>query len=72
MVVELDLLGHGHTVMGDGWRSPFLVEGDVAALGTERGLDRVGEDIDAGFQGLARFAVELENLGHRDLLAVMV
>ena len=72
VVVELDLLGDGHAVVGDGRRALFLVEGDVAALGTERGLDRVGEDVDAGFQGLTSLGVELENLGHGELLAVML
>jgi hypothetical protein len=30
-VVELDLLGDGHAVLGDGRRAPLLVEDDVAA-----------------------------------------
>ena len=64
VIVELDLLGDGDAVVGDGRRAPFLVEGDVAALGTERGLDRVGEGVDALFQGLTSLGVELENLGH--------
>ena len=29
-VLELDLLGHGHTVLGDRGRAPLLVEHDVA------------------------------------------
>ena len=63
-IVELDLLGDGHAVVGDGRRAELLVEGDVAALRAERGLDGVGEGIDALFQGLTGFGVELENLGH--------
>ncbi len=72
VIVELDLLGDGDAIMGDGRRPPFLVEGDVAALGTERGLDGASEGIDTLFQGLTSFGVELENLGHGKLLAVMV
>ena len=47
VVLELDLLGDGDAVVGDGRGAELLVEGDVAALGTERGLDRVGQDVDA-------------------------
>ncbi len=47
VVFELDLLGHGDAVVGDGRGAELLVEGDVAALRPERGLDGVGEDVDA-------------------------
>src|SRR5690606_15091635 len=47
LVGQLDLLGDGHAVLGDGRRAEALVEHDVAALRTEGGLDGVGEDIDA-------------------------
>ena len=40
-VVELDVLGDGHAVVGDGGRAVLLVERDVAALGAERGFDGV-------------------------------
>ena len=43
VVVELDLLGDGDAVVGDGRGAVLLVERDVAALRAERGLDRVGE-----------------------------
>ncbi len=32
-IFELDFLGHGHTVLGDGRAAEFLVEDDVAAAG---------------------------------------
>jgi hypothetical protein len=32
-VLELDLLGDAHTIVGDGGRAPLLLEDDVAALG---------------------------------------
>ena len=35
-VVELDVAGDGHAVMGDGRRAVLLVQRDVAALGAER------------------------------------
>ena len=46
-VVELDIAGHGHAVVGDGRRAPLLVEHDVAALRTEGDLHGVGEGVDA-------------------------
>jgi len=33
-VLQLDLFGDGHTVVGNGWWSEFLVEDHVAALRT--------------------------------------
>ena len=71
-VVELDLLGDGDAVVGDGRRAELLVERDVAALGAERGLDRTGEGVDTVFQGLPSLGIEFDNLGHEELLAVMV
>ena len=49
-VVELDLLGDGHAVVGDRRRAPLLVDHDVAALGPEGDLDDVGEGVDAALQ----------------------
>ena len=48
LVLELDFLGDGHAVLGDGRGAEALVEHHVAALGAERDLDGVGEDVDAG------------------------
>ena len=50
-VVELDLTGDRHAVVGDGGGAELLVEHHVAALGAERDLDRVGELVDAGLEG---------------------
>jgi hypothetical protein len=44
---ELDLLGDGDAVLGDGRRTELLLDDDVAALGAERHLDRVGQRVDA-------------------------
>ena len=52
LVGELDLLGDGHAVLGDARRAEALVEHDVAALGAERHLHRVGEDVDAAQHAL--------------------
>ena len=45
-VVELDLLGDGDAVVGDGRGAVLLVEGDVAALRAEGGLDGVRQGVD--------------------------
>ena len=46
-VVELDVFGDGHAVVGDGRRAELLVEDDVAPLRAEGDLDRVREMVDA-------------------------
>jgi hypothetical protein len=48
LVLELDLLGHGHAVLGHGGGAEGAVQHHVAALGAQGHLDRVGQDIDAG------------------------
>src|SRR5690606_25888226 len=47
-VFELDFLGNGHAVLGHRGGSKALLDDDVAALGTEGHLHRVGERVDAG------------------------
>ena len=47
LVLKLDLLGDRHPVLGDARRAVGFVEHDVAAFGTERYPDRVGESVDA-------------------------
>ena len=47
LVRELDLFGDGDAVLGDAGRAEALVEHDVAALGAERHLDGVGQNVDA-------------------------
>ena len=42
-VVQLDLLGDGHAVLGDLGRAPALVEHGVAAAGAERAADGPGQ-----------------------------
>ena len=50
---ELDLLGDRDAVLGDRRRAELLLDDDVAALGAERDLDRVGQHVDAAQDCLA-------------------
>ena len=63
-VFELDLLGDGHTVVGDRRRAPLLLEDDVAALRAERHLDGVGEGVHTPLEAASGFLVESNDLGH--------
>ena len=49
-VAQLDLLGDGDAVVGDGRSAEFLVERDVAALGAEGGGNGGRQDIHARLQ----------------------
>src|SRR5882757_5906225 len=60
LVVELDLLGDGDAVLGDAGSAERLVEHDVAALGAERHLDRVVEDVDAAQHAVAGINAEFD------------
>ena len=62
LVFQLDLLGHGHAVLGDGRRAEALLENDVTALGAQGDLDSAGQLTDAPAHGFPCFLVE------RDLL----
>jgi hypothetical protein len=53
LVLELDLLGHGHAVLGRARRAERLLEDHVAAFGPKRDLHRIGQDIDAAHHALA-------------------
>jgi hypothetical protein len=53
-VLEVDFLGDGDAVLGDGGGAELLVEDDVASFGAEGHLDRIGEGIDAAQDRLAR------------------
>ena len=63
-VLELDLLGDAHTVVGDRGGAPLLLQDDVAALRAERDLDGVGELVHAALERAARVLVESNDLGH--------
>src|SRR4029453_12943373 len=63
-VLELDLLGDRHAIVGDGGGSPLLLEHHVAALGAERHLDGVSELVHAPLEAATSFLVECDHLGH--------
>jgi hypothetical protein len=46
-ILEVDFLRDGDAILRDGRRAEFLIDHDVAAFGTERDLDRVGQLVDA-------------------------
>jgi hypothetical protein len=46
LVLQFDLLGDGHAVLGDQGSAEGFVEDDVAALGAEGHLDRIGQGVD--------------------------
>ena len=62
LVLELDLLGDGDAVLGDGRRPERLLEHDVAALGPEGHGDGVGEQIDALEDPVAGLLAEFDDL----------
>ena len=53
LVLELDLLGHCDTVLGDQWSAVAALKCHVASLGTQRALHCVGQDINTCQQLLA-------------------
>src|ERR1700722_20026886 len=71
-VGEFDLLGDGPPVFGDPRRAEAPVEHYVAALGTQRDLDRIGQDIDAAQHTLPPFAAEFQFLGSHASSPLMV
>ena len=63
LVLELDLLGDGDAVLGDAGSAERLLDHDVAALGAERDLDGVGENVDAAQHLLARVLAKFDVFG---------
>src|SRR6202012_3189493 len=63
LVVELDLLGDGDTVLGDAGSAERLVEDDVAALRAERHLHGVVEDVHAAQHAVAGVDAEFDFFG---------
>ena len=63
-IFELDVAGDGDAIVGDGGRAELLVEDDVAALGTDRHLDGVGEAVDAALERTPGGVIENDLLGH--------
>lgn len=63
LVLELDRLGHRHTVLGDLWVAVRVVDEHATALGAESDLDGVGELVHAGQHRRAGVNAELKVLG---------
>ena len=63
-VFEVDFLGHGHAVLGDGGRAEALLQDDVAAARAEGHLDRLGQFRNAALQGVAGFLIECNHFCH--------
>ena len=60
LVLQLDFLGDRHAVLGDGRGAERALEHDVAALGAEGDLDRVGQDVDARDDRCVRDSLKLD------------
>jgi len=65
-VLQLDLLGDGHAIVGDRGGAPLLLEDDVAALRAESDLDGIGQGIHAPFHAATGLLVISDDLGHSD------
>ena len=63
-ILELDLFGDAHAIVGDGRGTPLLLQHDVAALGSKGHLDGVGEDIHPALEAAPCLSVELNQFGH--------
>src|SRR5881628_2565474 len=63
-VLQLDFLGDGHTVLGDGRAPELLVDDDVPPLRPERDLDGMRHDVDPAQERRAGSLVEQKLLSH--------
>src|SRR4029079_7015614 len=63
LVLELDFLGDGDAVLGDTGSAERLVEHHIAALGAERHLHGVGENVHAARHAVASIDAEFDFLG---------
>src|SRR6185503_14983461 len=63
LVLELDFLRDRHAVLGDARGAERLVEHDVAALGAERNLYGIRENVDAAQHAIARVDGEFDVFG---------
>ena len=70
-VVQLDVLGDGHAVLGDLRRAPALVEHGVAAAGAERAAHGPGQLAHAGGQRLPGLVVKDHLFCHSGFLLLL-
>ncbi|EUA06816.1 hypothetical protein I553_0557 [Mycobacterium xenopi 4042] len=66
-VFQVDVAGHGDTVVGDGRPAECLGQHDMTATRTQGHPYRVGELVDAGFDVAARGFVVLKQFAHRSV-----
>jgi len=62
LVFQLDFLGHGDAVLGDGRRAEGFLQDDVASLGAEGDLDGLGQLANPATHGVTSFLVECDLL----------
>src|SRR5262249_30568405 len=70
-VLELDLLGDGHAIVGDRGGSPLLLEHHIAALGAEGYLDDVGQLVHAALEAAPGVLVVRDHLRCHRLLVLL-
>jgi hypothetical protein len=63
-VVEFDLLGDGHAVVGDRGGAPLLLEDDVATARPKGDLDRVSKNVQSTLEAATGLLVESNDLSH--------
>src|SRR5579871_1990552 len=68
-VLQLDLFSYSHAVLGDERRTEFLLDHDVAALGTECDLHSISQNIHAAKNRLAGIFSVQDLLCHCSLLS---
>ena len=69
-VLEIDVAGDGHTVVGDGRSTEGLGQNHMPTTRAERHLDGVGQLVDAGLHRAARGFIEFNLFAHRCLSLV--
>ena len=69
-ILEIDVAGDGHPVVGDGRSTESLGQHHMPTTRPERHLDRVGQLVDAGLHRAARGFVEFNLFAHRCLSLV--
>lgn len=67
-LLDVDVTGDGHAVVGDGGAAEGLGQHNVAAAGAEGDLDCVSKRVNAALDALASFLVKCNQLWHEGLL----
>src|SRR6185437_2631338 len=63
-IFQLDLIGYGNTVLGDGGSAEFLFQYHIASFGTERHLHGISQCVDALLHFVAGFDIEKKLFCH--------